>query len=135
MATVFTRRIIAYIIDFFVVSAFMWIIAYLVSIFFNPYDLYPVYHAFQHIVPALILVYFIGLEKLKGATVGKSLMYLRVVSRNGYRISWIQAIVRNLTKIFWFPIIFDWAIGKLITKRDRLLGVFTKTVVVNEIEY
>ena len=135
MATVFTRRIIAYIIDFFVISAFMWIIAYLISILFDPYNLNPVYHTFQYIVPVLILVYFISLEKLKGATVGKSLMYLRVVSRNGYRISWLQAIIRNLTKIFWFPIIFDWGIGRILARRDRLLGIFTKTVVVNEIEY
>ncbi|WP_407414840.1 RDD family protein [Methanobrevibacter sp.] len=134
MASVFTRRIIAYVIDFFVVSAFMWIISYLLSIFAGPQNFNFFYPAFTVIAPIIILVYFIFLEKTKGSTVGKSLMYLRVVSRNGYRISWIQAIVRNLTKIFWFPIIFDWAIGKLLTRKDRLLGVFTKTVVVNEIE-
>ena len=134
MASVFTRRVIAYIIDFFVVSAFMWIISYLVALFSNPQNITPVYHLFTVIAPILILVYFIFLEKTKGSTVGKSLMYLRVVSRNGYRLSWIQAIVRNLTKIFWFPIIFDWAIGRLLTRKDRLLGIFTKTVVINEIE-
>ena len=89
---------------------------------------------FPYVVPVLCLVYFIGLEKLKGATVGKALMYLRVISRNGYPISWIQAIIRNLTKVFWFPIIFDWAIGKIIRRNDRILGLFTKTIVVNEIE-
>lgn len=134
MASVFTRRVIAYVIDFFVVSAFLWIIAYLISIFAGQQNLNPFYHAFTVIAPILILVYFIFLEKTKGSTVGKSLMYLRVISRNGYSISWIQAIVRNLTKVFWLPIIFDWAIGKLLTRKDRLLGIFTKTVVVNEIE-
>ena len=134
MASLFTRRVIAYVIDFFVVSAFMWILAYLISIFLSPQNLNSVYHLFTFLAPILILVYFIVLEKSKGSTVGKSLMYLRVVSRNGYCISWIQAIVRNLTKIFWFPIIFDWAIGKLLTRKDRLLGIFTKTVVVNEIQ-
>ncbi|MBQ9026537.1 MAG: RDD family protein, partial [Methanobrevibacter sp.] len=74
------------------------------------------------------------LEKVKGATVGKALMYLRVISRNGYPISWPQAIVRNLTKIYWFPIIFDWAIGNIFRREDRLFGLFTKTIVVNEIE-
>ena len=81
----------------------------------------------------MILAYCIGLEKTKGATVGKALMYLRVVSRNGYSLSWSQAIVRNLTKIYWFPVIFDWAIGRLLKRNDRILGVFTKTVVANEI--
>lgn len=134
MASVFTRRVIAYVIDFFVVSSFMWIVSYLLSLFVNPYDMYTIFYYFQFIVPILIMVYFTVLEKNKGSTVGKSLMYLRVLSRNGYRISWIQAVVRNLTKIFWFPIIFDWAIGKLLKRKDRLLGYFTKTVVVNEIE-
>lgn len=133
MASVFTRRVIAYVIDFFVVSAFLWIFAYLISLFAGQ-NLNPFYHAFTFLAPILILVYFSFLEKTKGATVGKSLMYLHVISRNGYPISWIQAIIRNLTKVFWLPIIFDWAIGKLLTRKDRLLGIFTKTVVVNEIE-
>lgn len=134
MASVFTRRVIAYIIDFFVVSAFMWIVSYLLSLFVNPYNMYTIFYYFQFVVPILIMLYFTVLEKTKGSSVGKSLMYLRVLSRNGYRISWIQAFIRNLTKIFWFPIIFDWAIGRILKRNDRILGYFTKTVVVNEIE-
>ncbi|WP_407422659.1 RDD family protein [Methanobrevibacter sp.] len=133
MASLFTRRVLAYVIDFFVVSAFMWIVSYLLSVFINPYGSFQIYMYFPYVVPVLILVYFIVLEKSKGATIGKALMYLRVISRNGRRISWIQAVIRNLTKIFWFPIIFDWAIGKLLSN-DRVFGVFTKTIVVNEIE-
>lgn len=134
MASVFTRRVIAYIIDFFVVSAFMWIVSYLLSIFINPYGSFQIYMYLPYVVPFLILLYFTVLEKNKSSTVGKSLMYLRVISRNGYNISWVQAIVRNLTKIFWVPIIFDWAIGKILKRNDRILGIFTKTIVVNELE-
>lgn len=134
MASVFTRRVLAYVIDFFVVSSFMWIVSYLCSMFINPYGKFAIYMYFPYVVPVLILIYFIVLEKTKGSTVGKALMYLRVISRNGYPISWLQAIVRNLTKIFWFPIVFDWAIGRLLKRNDRLLGFFTKTIVVNEIE-
>ena len=133
MASVFTRRVLAYVIDFFVVSAFMWIVSYLLSLIINPYGSFQIYTYFPYVVPVLGLLYFVVLEKSKGSTVGKSLMYLRVISRNGRRISWIQAVIRNLTKIFWFPIIFDWAIGKLLSN-DRVFGVFTKTIVVNEIE-
>lgn len=130
----FTRRIVAYILDFFVVSAFMWIVSDLLSIFFNPYNMYTVYSYFPYVVPVLIMVYCSVLEKIKGATVGKALMFLRVVSRNGNPISWSQAIFRNLSKIFWVPIIFDWAIGRLLKYNDRVLGIFTKTVVANEIK-
>ena len=134
MASVFTRRVLAYVIDFFVVSAFMWIVSYLLSVFINPYGQFQVYMYFPYVVPILIILYFVILEKNKGATVGKALMYLRVISRNGYPISIVQAIVRNLTKIFWFPIIFDWALGKLFRRDDRIFSDFAKTMVVNEIE-
>ena len=133
MASVFTRRVIAYILDFFVVSAFMWIISYLCYFLMNPYETYSVYQFFPVILPIIILLYFILLEKTKGATVGKALMYLEVRSRNGARINWAQAIVRNLSKVYWVPIIFDWAIGKLLKSNNRILGDITKTVVIDEL--
>ena len=133
MATVFTRRIIAYVIDFFVVSAFMWIVSFIVSLIFSPLDVISVYNMFPYLVSILGLAYFVVLEKLKGATVGKALMYLEVKSRNGYNINWAQAIVRNLTKILWFPIIFDWLVGRIMNT-DRLFGKITRTVVVNALQ-
>lgn len=96
----------------------------------NPVDLVSVYNAFPFIAPIIGLAYFVVLEKSKGATVGKALMYLEVRSRNGANINWAQAIVRNLTKIYWFPIIFDWLIGRVMNT-DRLFGKITKTIVVN----
>ena len=134
MASVFTRRVIAYILDFFVVSAFMWIVSYLCYYFMNPYEIHTVYQYFPYVVPVLIMVYFVVCEKFKSATVGKGLMYIQVRSRNGAKINWAQAIVRNITKIFWFPIIFDWALGKILMRRDRLFGSITRTVVINEVE-
>ena len=56
-------------------------------------------------------------------------MSLEVKSKNGYDINWMQAIVRNLTKLYWFPIIFDWLIGKLLHS-DRILNNITRTTVV-----
>ena len=135
MASMFRRRVIAYIADFFVVSAFMWIVSYLLFIFMNPYSVYTVYNYFPFVVPVLIFVYFVYLEKKKGATVGKALMYLQVVSYNGYQITWVQSIVRNLTKLYWFPIIFDLAIGIVLKRNDRILSAFTKTVVIDELNY
>lgn len=133
MASVFTRRVGAYIIDFFVVSAFMWIVSYLLSLVVSPADSYEIYHFFPYVVPVLIMVYFVLCEKLEGASVGKSLMYLKVVSNNGNYISWPQAIVRNLTKIYWIPIVFDWAVGKML-KTDRFLNTISKTTVIDELK-
>ena len=132
MVSVFSRRVVAYVIDFFVVSAFMWIVSYLLFFIVSPYNSYMVYQYFPYVTPILTLVYFILCEKYAGATVGKSLMYLQVKSKNGYDISWPQAIVRNLTKIYWIPIIFDWAIGKIL-KTDRILNNITRTIVIDEL--
>lgn len=133
MATVFTRRVIAYVLDFFVVSALMWIISYLLYQVISPGSVYSVYQIFPFLVPVLIVVYFALCEKMAGATVGKALMYLQVRSKNGAKISWPQAIVRNLTKIYWIPILFDWLIGKIL-KTDRLLNNITKTIVLDELK-
>lgn len=131
MATVFTRRIIAYVIDFFVVSAVMWILSYFIFAIMTPSTVYGVYQYLPYVVPILILVYFVFCEKSFGATVGKSVMYLKVKSQNGSDINWPQAIVRNLTKIYWVPIIFDWLIGKFLNT-DRILNHITRTIVVND---
>lgn len=131
MVSVFSRRVIAYIIDFFVVSAFMWIVTFLLNFALSK-NAYSVYQVLIYVVPILIFVYFVYCERTFGSTVGKSIMYLQVRSKNGARISWPQAIVRNITKIYWFPIIFDWAIGKIMNT-DRLLNTITKTVVIDEL--
>lgn len=132
MASVFSRRIIAYVIDFFVVSAVMWILSYLLSLIIGPVDIIGVYNILPYFVPILGFVYFVFLEKTRGATIGKALMYLEVRSRNGAYINWAQSLVRNLTKIYWIPIIFDWAIGRFMNS-DRLFANITKTVVVNSV--
>lgn len=131
MATVFTRRVIAYVLDFIVLSAVMGILSYLLFLVMGPSNVYSVYQYLPYAVPALIFIYFVLCEKFAAASIGKSLMYLQVKSKNGADLSWPQAIVRNLTKIYWVPIIFDWLIGKLL-KTDRLLNNITRTIVIND---
>lgn len=135
MANIFSRRVIAYIADFFVVSAIMWIVSYLMYLIINPYETYKVYSYFIYVVPFLVFFYFVILEKFKGSTVGKALMYIQVRSKNGAKISWAQAIVRNLTKLFWIPILFDLVLGFIFTREDRLFNSITKTIVVDERKY
>lgn len=130
MVSVFSRRVIAYLLDFFVVSAFMWIVSYIISLMVSPMDVSGVYDYFPIIAPILGYVYFVVLEAFKGATIGKSLMFLEVRSKNGSNINLPQSIIRNLTKIYWIPIIFDWLVGRFLNT-DRLFGNLTRTVVVN----
>jgi uncharacterized RDD family membrane protein YckC len=45
------------------------------------------------------IVYFIVMEALKGATVGKMAMGLKVVKKDGSAISWQESVIRNLLRI------------------------------------
>ena len=135
----FLKRTIAYILDFFVVSAFMWIISYFAYFAINYFNMFQIYHYFVLILPILILLYFTILEKNLGATVGKWLMFIEVkasVPRRGrlgrdYSITYSQALIRSLSKIYWFPIIIDVILGK-ITGKTRLLDGISRTTVVEE---
>lgn len=129
MATVFTRRVIAYILDFLVVSAFMWILSFFLFFIFGPKNVYQAYQYFPWFIPIFGLLYFTLCEKFNGATIGKAIMGLEVKSRNGANISWLQALVRNLTKMYWIPIIFDWLFGRFLNT-DRILNNITRTTVV-----
>ena len=100
--------------------------------FVAPMNTYSVYRYFIYIVPILIFFYFILCEKLFAASIGKALLKIQVKSKNGANISWMQAIVRNVTKIYWFPIIFDWIFGKAL-HTDRILNNITRTTVVDDI--
>ena len=129
MATIFSKRVIAYILDFIIVSLFMGILSYFTFVIVGPSNVYSIYQYSVYFVAILIFAYFVLCEKIAGASMGKAIMNIEVRSRNGYQITWPQAIVRNLTKILWVPIIFDWFIGKLL-KTDRLLNNITHTIVV-----
>jgi uncharacterized RDD family membrane protein YckC len=128
--SVFSKRVFAYILDFIVVSALMWVVSYFIYMVVGAGNVHTIYDYFPFFVAVVILLYFILCEKLAGASMGKAIMRLEVRSKNGAYISWPQAIVRNLTKIYWIPIIFDWAIGKLL-KTDRILNNITRTVVID----
>ena len=135
----FFKRTIAYILDFFVVSAFMWIFSYFAYFFINYLNIFQIYHYFVFILPILILAYFTILEKNLGATVGKRLMFIEVKARTprrgrlgrDYSITYTQALIRSLSKIYWFPIIFDVILGR-ITGKTRLLDGISRTTVVEE---
>ena len=133
----FGKRVVAYILDFFVVSAFMWIVSYFAYFFINYFNMFQIYHYFVFVL--LILLYFTILEKSIGATIGKRLMFIEVksaVPRRGrlgrdYSLTFSQALIRSLSKIYWFPIIIDVILGR-ITGKARLLDGITRTTVVEE---
>ena len=137
MVSLFKKRVLAYIADYFVVTAIMWIIAQLLAIVAFPYVTFFIYGYFIILLPFVGLIYFLVLELKLGATVGKHLLFLKVVSTNDGTfysdISFIQSLVRNLSKIYWLPIIIDLIIGRLFgSSNERILGKLSRTEVVKE---
>lgn len=127
----FKKRTYAYIIDFFVVSAFMWIISYVLYLFANFYNVFEIYHYFIFVLPIIQLIYFTVLEKKNHATIGKRLVYIEVESLHG-DLSYSQTFIRSISKVFWVIIILDIIIGLIVKKNDRYLDYMSRTHVVEE---
>ena len=139
MVSIFTKRVLAYLADFFVVSAIMWIIAQVLYFVVFPFSAFFLYEYLIILAPIVGFIYFIVLEVKKGATVGKHLLFLKVTSTMNFnyfaKITYKQAILRNLSKIYWIPIIIDVIIGKFTgSSNERFLGKISRTIVVNEDE-
>src|SRR5260221_4810584 len=88
--------------------------------------------------PALILdilffLYYIVLEAVLGATLGKLLLGLRVVNVDGSRIGWGASIIRNLLRII-DALPFFYLLGAILIwtspQRQRLGDRVAQTVVV-----
>jgi uncharacterized RDD family membrane protein YckC len=88
--------------------------------------------ALQIIMP---FVYFIVMEALLGATVGKMALGIRVVKLDGSPISWWDSIVRNLWRIIdSIPGVIPYLLGALLIltspTKQRLGDRLAQTVVV-----
>ncbi|MCL2115834.1 MAG: RDD family protein [Methanobrevibacter sp.] len=134
MLSMFKKRALAYLIDWFVISAIFMILA--VILYFPivvPFSLFIIYNYFIYLLPIFIIFYFVYLETNKGRTIGKDIFDLKVVSEDGGNITYWEAIIRNLSKLYWIPIIFDLIIGRLIGEsNERILGRWSKTMVVEK---
>ena len=88
-----------------------------------------------------LLCYSVILERYFSKTIGKKIFGLMVVDESGIRISWQQAIIRNLTKIFVGTefLLFDTILGIVLEKQDpektrkqRGLDILAETIVVKQ---
>ena len=85
-----------------------------------------------------ILGYFIVLEKTYSTTPGKRLLGLRVVHEAGIKITWTQAVIRNITKVpvvggfLPFDILFGILSEKTRGRKQRVLDFVAGTIVVQQ---
>lgn len=74
-------------------------------------------------------LYYVIAESTTSQTIGKYVMGLRVVRESGTKISWKQALVRQLPLFFSFYV-FDAAFALFTEKKQRLFELLSKTRVV-----
>ncbi|MGZ4850656.1 MAG: RDD family protein [Candidatus Bathyarchaeia archaeon] len=81
----------------------------------------------------LSILYFIVLDVIWGATIGKRVMGLQVQTVKGARIAYGQSFIRNISKINPLLVFLDWLIAILTAgpdKRQKLTDRWAGTTVV-----
>jgi uncharacterized RDD family membrane protein YckC len=79
--------------------------------------------------------YFVILEKRFSRTIGKGLLGISVYDESGVRLTWSQALIRNITKAEMILLLLEVIISRDKNKNhQRLLDIVAKTIVVREDE-
>ncbi|HIH35105.1 MAG TPA: RDD family protein [Methanosphaera sp.] len=130
----FVLRTKALIIDAVIVTLFSMLldnILYIILSILNNQILLAYYPTIVLIV--VTMLYFTIFEAKTNKTIGKKVTNLYVSDEEGY-MSYRKAFIRNLTKIYWVPLVFDIIIGKLLNYPSRLFDKLAGTDVYSDIE-
>lgn len=130
----FVLRAKALIIDAVIVTLFSMLIdniLYIILSFINNQTLLAWYPTVVLIV--VTMLYFTIFEAKTNKTLGKKMTHLYVSDEEGY-MSYKKAFIRNLTKIYWIPLIFDIILGKVLNCPSRLFDKLAGTDVYSDIE-
>ena len=130
------KRLVALIIDGIIVGLVVVVIFALIAVM----TVLPSYFAYGYgpltvlfggatvVVGVLLILYFPLAEITYGATIGKSVMKLKVVGKTGAKPTFVEAFVRNISKIYWLLLLLDVIVGLATQKgyqqkySDHLMG-------------
>jgi len=73
---------------------------------------------FPLIYGVFALLYFIIMEVMMGATLGKKILGLQVQMTNGSKVTFDKSFIRNISKLFSVFLILDWLIGVFTPGHD-----------------
>jgi uncharacterized RDD family membrane protein YckC len=123
----FIKRLSACIVDAVVVSLLTALVNNLlfIPLSFLANQTISVYYPYVTLV-IVTMAYFTLYEAKTNKTVGKKIFHLYVSDEEGY-ITYKDAFIRNLTKLFWIPLIFDVIIGKILNYPSRLFDKLAGT--------
>ena len=113
------KRAVAYVIDSIIVWVATTIILAIIRLplfIANPAAFFNIF-SFPFAMGLLYILYFPIAETMYGATIGKSLLGLKVVTKTDGKLSFEKAFIRNISKIHWVLLLLD-LIGGLVTSTD-----------------
>jgi len=82
----------------------------------NPFGFFNVY-SFPFASGAITVIYFMIFESSRGASFGKSIMNLKVKTKDGSNVTIEKAFIRNISKLHPILLLLDLAAG-LVTSTD-----------------
>lgn len=130
MAGLWGKRFAALVVDFIMVTLFLWVIIALLYPVIAMANLFALLNVWVPIAAVIIIVYFTYFEGRYSTTPGKNLLKLKIKALNG-EMNYKKAFVRSLSKILWLPLILDVIIGLFMSiPKKRLLDRLAKTEVV-----
>jgi len=127
MVELWRERLYAFIVDFLIVTALMYILTVLLYPAVLLLNLFSIYSYWLPLLAVITLLYFSYLE-YHGGTPGKRLQGLMVVSEEGDLQPW-QVVLRNLSKVLWLPLAVDVLLGYLLGHL-RILDAIARTAVI-----
>jgi uncharacterized RDD family membrane protein YckC len=126
------ERLIAFVIDATIVFVILAVIAVIVAL---PLFLTAaaglltfLFGGFALLGGLVFVLYFTVFESSSGASLGKRIFRLKVVSKSGSNPTFGEAFIRNLSKIYWLLLLLDVIVGLAISKgyqqkySDHLMG-------------
>jgi uncharacterized RDD family membrane protein YckC len=119
--TYWVRRILAYAIDAIIVYAVLGVLLALAALPVLALSGPGVFGAlvggvFTFLGGFILVVYFIAFEVRAGESIGKRVMGLKVVVPGGRAPNVTEALVRNISKIYWLFLLLDIVVGLATSK-------------------
>jgi len=126
------NRFLALVVDGLIVFVPLLIITVLVAIFVAIGGLTPfgiIVGGFVSIIwYFLFILYNMVMETTYGASFGKRIFHLKVVSKTGSNPNLAESFIRNLSKIYWLLLLLDVIVGLAVSKgyqqkySDKFMG-------------
>jgi uncharacterized RDD family membrane protein YckC len=111
-------RLVALIVDGIFITLLSWVLTALIYPLIALTGGFPVMNFWLIVWGIIILIYFTVMEGKWSTTLGKGLFKLKVQAKEG-EMSYKTALLRNLSKFLWIPLVVDIAIGFMGEKESK----------------